>query len=160
MHVGLAVRPNPSVADREQLIALGREVVATPSMEVPRPILITQRQCRLDIFAKGGGKGRWHPATVKLSFKPDAPNRVAVRHQVLHAQPAPGGPFRVTAHTFSTVSYVANQDGFSTQRKQGVGTCDHEMVNAFAVRTITKTNSKSMRHVDTICFMPGALRAL
>ena len=52
--------------------------------------------------------------------------------------------------------YVANQDGFSTQRKQGVGTCDYEMVNAFGVRIITNTNSRSMRHVDTICFIPGA----
>ena len=51
--------------------------------------------------------------------------------------------------------YVANQDGFSTQRKQGVGTCDYEMVNAFGVRIITNTNSRSSRHVDTICFIPG-----
>ena len=152
-----------TAAEDAQLVALAHEFVAEPSRETPFPIRIRQRRQLLDIYANGGrGERVTIDATVVVTFRADA---LAARRHVLEALPADwwqqasnfelGWP-GVSAHEYDTGHYVANQDGFSTQRKQGVGTCDLEMVNGFATRIITHSCSRSTRHVDNHCYIPGA----
>jgi len=74
----------------EELIALGRTLLAPASKDTPRPILITQRRRRLNIFAKekGAGAHEMQPATVKVFFNKDLPNVAEARRMVLSALPA------------------------------------------------------------------------
>ena len=150
-------------AEDAGLIDLARQFVAVPALETPYPIRIRQRRQLLDVYASGGrGERVTIDATVVVTFRADA---LAARKLVLEALPADWwqqasnfelGWSGVSAHEYSTGFYAANQDGFSTQRKQGVGTCDLEMVNAFATRIVTHSCSRSTRHVDNHCYIPGA----
>ena len=125
--------------------------IAKPRREDPEPIAIYQNR-------EGG-----QPAVAVVTLSLEAPMYASAleagsmcMRDDLRAQLVEASSAAVQVTTLFDQAYVANIDGFQALSKaSSAGTGEFQMVTTFAIRLISRTNSKSTQFVLPICLFPG-----
>ena len=133
--------------------AFARVHLAAPRADVREPVAIAQRDgdrpasAVVTLKFEGGMHDFWAGA---LEFGPMC-MASDVRDALLTATTV-----GVPVHTLTDVVYIANIDGFQALSKaSSAGTGEFQMATTFAVKLLTRANSKSTHFVLPVCLFPG-----